>query len=241
MEIFTYIWIQYLYIPLFNFLIYMYVEYAGYNFALAVIILTILLRIVLLPFSVLSELGKNRTTQIRREIFKIEKDYQSDPVQRKLAIRQYLKKKRVRPWSKAILLGTQFLVLVLLYQVFLGGIDTAEKMHLLYPSLVKPDFINTNFLWFDIARFDLLITAIVSGYIFAEQIIDAYFHRQILTRREQIFIIMFPAFVFLILAVLPSVKSAFVLPSLGFSSIITIIAAFIRQGLANGKKKAPSR
>jgi len=47
MEIFNYIWQYYLYIPLFNFLIWLYLSYSIFNLGIAVIVLTIILRILL--------------------------------------------------------------------------------------------------------------------------------------------------------------------------------------------------
>ena len=47
MEILTLIWEQYLYIPLFNFLVWLYLNYSLFNLGIAVIILTIILRIAL--------------------------------------------------------------------------------------------------------------------------------------------------------------------------------------------------
>jgi len=68
----------------------------------------------------------------------------------------------------------QAVVLILLYRVFIGGINTESKLHLLYPSIPRPDFINTKFLWFDIAQRDLIAPAIVAGYIFTQIIIKQW-------------------------------------------------------------------
>ena len=231
MEILTVFWNQYLYVPLFNFLVWLYQTYGFYNLGLAVIILTILLRIALLPFTILAERGKIISQELTIKVKEIERDFASDPVKKKIAIRKFLKKKRVRPWAKAIVLGIQGVTLVLLYQVFVGGISTEEKLHLLYPSVPRPDFINTSFLWADIAKPELVLPAIVAGYIFAEIFILQLNRREELTRREQIYSMLFPAFSFLILAFLPSVKSIFILTSLVFSSIISTITWTIKQGL----------
>lgn len=238
MEIINLIWQQYLYIPLFNFLIWLYLNYANYNLGVAVIILTVLLRIVLLPFTVLDELGKVTGEKLRKDIKEIDKDFANDPVKKKLMIRQHLKRKKIRPWAKAVVLGVQFLVLVLLYQVFIGGINTEQKLHLLYPSIPRPDFINTKFLWFDIAQVNLVAVAIVAGYLFAQILISSWDQRRHLNKREQIYTLLFPAFVFLLLAVLPSVKCIFILTSLVFSTIISVIISLIRFSLNKQPVKA---
>ena len=58
MEILNLVWDQYLYIPLFNLLIWLYLNFSFFNLGIAVIILTIILRIVLLPLSYMTERAK---------------------------------------------------------------------------------------------------------------------------------------------------------------------------------------
>ncbi len=236
MEILTLVWNQYLYIPLFNFLVWLYLNYSNYNLGAAVIILTIMLRIALLPFTILSERSKIIGTEVEGKIAEISKDFSFDPIRKKKEIRAFLKKKKIRPWAKSIVLLGQALVLVLLYQVFIGGINTESKLHLLYPTISQPDFINTKFLWFDIAKQNLIMPLIVSAYIFVEIMIKQTRRKDQVTKKEQFFSILFPAFVFFFLAILPSVKSIFILTSLVFSSIISIITALIKFSLKQAKK-----
>ncbi|MFA6254593.1 MAG: YidC/Oxa1 family membrane protein insertase [Patescibacteria group bacterium] len=237
MEILSLIWQQYLYLPLFNFLVWLYLNHSWYNLGVAVVILTIILRIALLPFTILSERGKLISLKLRQEIKQIKKDFASDPVQQKLMVRQLLKKKKIRPWAKAVVLGVQGLVLVLLYRVFMGGINTEAKLHLLYPGIPRPDFINTKFLWFDISERNLIMPAIVAGYLFGHIAINFWERRGETSKKEQIYSLLFPASVFLILAILPSVKSIFILTSLIFSSIISIITGLIRISINKAKQK----
>lgn len=238
MEILSLIWNQYLYIPLFNFLVWLYLNYSADNLGVAVIILTIILRVILLPFTVLTERGKIISERLKKDLEQIKKDYASDPINRKMAIRQFLKKKRIRPWARAISLSVQGLVLVLLYQVFIGGINTEVKLHLLYPNIFRPDFINTKFLWFDIGQRNLVMAAVVAAYLFAQHLIRIYESRRYdtLNKKSQIYALFFPPIVFLILAILPSVKSIFILTSLIFSTIISTIVSLIRLGLKQTKK-----
>ncbi|OGY46453.1 MAG: hypothetical protein A2744_03320 [Candidatus Buchananbacteria bacterium RIFCSPHIGHO2_01_FULL_44_11] len=227
MEILNLVWDQYLYIPLFNLLIWLYLNFSFFNLGIAVIILTIILRIVLLPLSYMTERAKIVRQQLDDKVDEIAIDFANDPVKKKLAIRRYLKTKRIHPWAKTLSLVIQGLVLVLLYQVFVGGINSQAKLHLLYASMARPDFINTNFLWFDISKTNLLAASIVAAYIFGEILIEQFEkknkEKQNATRRELFYILFFPAGVFLTLALLPAVKSIFILTSLMFSTIISLI------------------
>ena len=57
----------------------------------------------------------------------IDKDYGSDYIKKKEAVRNFLKNSQVNPWSKAVVLGVQVIVLILLYQVFIGGLNAKNK------------------------------------------------------------------------------------------------------------------
>jgi len=238
MEIFIVIWEQYLYIPLFNFLVWLYLNYSAFNLGVAVIILTVILRLALLPFTILTERGKIISLKLGKEIAEIKKDFANDHIKQKLAIRDLLRRKKIRPWAKAIVLGIQGLVLVLLFRVFLGGINTEEKLHLLYSGIIRPDFINTNFLWFDIGQQNLLAATIIGVYLFVQIFIHNWDRRKKLTKKEKIFSLFFPISVLLVLAILPAVKSIFVLTSLIFSTIISIITLLIKFSIKKAKKNS---
>ena len=237
MEIFIVLWNQYLYIPLYNFLIWLYSSYSSYNLGVAVIILTILLRLLLLPFTILVERGKIIGEGLEQAVREIQRDFQNDPVKQRHFIRRYLKRNKVRPWAKAVVLGVQGLVLVLLYQVFIGGINTQEKIPLLYSWMPRPDFINTQFFWFDVGPRNYFLAAIVAGYVFAEILIGQWEEKVKPTRQEELFALLFPAMTFLVLAWLPSVKSLFILTSLLFSTIISMVTALIKKGLKKPQKQ----
>lgn len=231
MEIVSFFWHYYLYVPLFNFLVWLYLNFSNYNFGITIIILTVLLRIFLLPFSILTEKGKFTAEELRKDIQQINKDYAGDPVRKKIAIRQAMKVKKIRPWAKTIALAAQGVVLFLLYQVFIGGINTQEKLHQIYPFIQAPDFINTNFLWLNLAKNDFILSLLVGIYLFSGILFERYIHNLKPSRKEQIFSLFFPIFCFAFLYYLPSAKALFVLTSMVFSSIITLISFLIKLSI----------
>jgi len=216
------IWDDYLVQPLFNFLIYLYYNHSFFNLGIAVIYLTIILRLALLPLSIVADRGKVFYKELSRKIKEIEKDYANDPVKAKEMVRKLLKKNRIQPWAKVFMLGIQLLVLVVLYRVFIHGIGAQSNLDLLYPSLPHPDFINTQFLWFDIGQRSWLLGAIVGAVLFLEISVGQRTRKEFLTRRDILYRFFFPLFVFLILILLPSVKSLFILTSILFSIILII-------------------
>lgn len=217
------IWHDYLYQPLFNLLIWLYNTWTDQNMGWAVVYLTILLRIVLLPFTVVSEKQQRKNEALYAEVARLEKEYQKDPVIKKQEIRRILRQRRVYPWAKFVVLGMQVLVFILLYQVFLRGITGEKIARLLYPTVDFPGRINTIFLGFDLGeRHNVLWAAIVGVWL----ALEIYFEmrKKPANSSDLLYFIAFPVFIAAALWWLPMVKSLFVLASLVFSLIFALFA-----------------
>jgi membrane protein insertase Oxa1/YidC/SpoIIIJ len=217
------LWHNYLYQPLFNFLIWIYNNWTDMNFGWAVVYLTVILRVVLLPFSLINERIRVKNAQIAEDVHKLEKEYQTDAIRRNEEIRWLLKQRRVQPWARVVVLGVQLLVLILLYQVFLRGITGEKILSVLYPSVDFPGFIETKFYGFELGDVRTFIwPGIVAVWLFAEIYADLHKKGKI-KKKDLMFFLLFPTFVFGILWYLPMVKSLFILTSMVFSFIIALL------------------
>ncbi|HTM69124.1 MAG TPA: YidC/Oxa1 family membrane protein insertase [Candidatus Binatia bacterium] len=212
-------WHDYLYNPLLNVLFFLYSGPAFGNLGVAVIELTVLLRVALLPFTILEERSRFRYEKLNKKIEAIERDFKTDHVKRAERIRELLKEHKVSYWSKVVVLGVQALVLVLLYQVFIAGIRFT-RYEVLYPWVQAPASVNTNFLGFDLADHSALWAGIVAVLLFL-QIYTVQKQREHLIRRSDVmYLFLFPVFTLVVLMLLPMVKSLFVLTSMLFSMFI---------------------
>lgn len=221
---FSYIWFTYLYQPLFNVLIWIYSNWADLNLGWAVIYLTIGLRVLLLPLSILSE-----RNAIRQEKFELEageklRAFKNDPMAQKDEVKRVMKKHHISPWAKVATLLIQALVLILLYQVFMRGITGEKVIKYLYPWFVDfPGKINTIFYGFEIGRVhDALWAGIAALYLFCSIFIENR-HRKKWEKSEVAYLVFFPLFTFTALWLLPMVKSLFILTTMIFSDILTLI------------------
>ena len=200
-------------------LLFLYQNYAFGNLGLAVIELTVLLRLVLLPFSLFEERSRLRYELVSKRIELLKKDFKNDPVKLNEAIRGVLAEAKVGYWSKVILLATQLFVLVLLYQVFLGGINLSSQSDL--PSWApKINNINTWFFNFDIGRRNLIWPAAVALILFLEIYEEQRGIRNLLSKSDKFYLIGFPLFSFMVLLLLPMVKSLFILTSMFFTMFL---------------------
>lgn len=232
------LWFSYLYQPLLNALVWIYNNLAGQNMGWAVIILTLFLRVALLPLSIISQRDVVRQKKIEKEAEKAVESFKNDPVARKEEYRKIMRQNRVSPWAKAIVLGIQFLVLVILYQVFIGGIFGDRLVSVLYQSVSFPGTINNNFYGHDIGlRHDGTWAGIVALYLFVYFLIQKFSDKS-WERSEAIFLVLFPFFVFTALWILPMAKSLFILTSMLFSDILTLARMAVFPGENEPEKAA---
>jgi len=223
-------WHDWLYVPLLNFLIILYNTWAFGSLGLAVAYLTVLLRLVLLPFSIVSERNSYKYEKLNEDIKVLNKTFRDDPVTRKERIREILKQQKISPWASAFLLGFQVLMLVLLYQVFIGGMNL-EKLSVLYNSVPRPDAVNVQFLGLDLAERSYISSGIVAVWLFLQITKSQRGRRELLEKGDILFRYAFPVMVFVLLFVLPSVKAVFILTSMAFSAIIHLFQPWLTKSL----------
>lgn len=232
---FTTIWYAFLYQPLFNALIWVYTNIASENLGWAVVWLTIFLRILLLPLTVISEHTALRRERAIEEAKKAMLAFKNDRVAQKEAARNVMKKYHISPWAKVLTLGIQFLVLLLLYQVFIQGISGEKVIKTLYPSMDFPGRINTSFFGFEIGQnHEIFWAGLAAGYLLVSTLISDRNKRD-WEKSDLYFLIFFPLFTFIILWYLPMVKALFILTTMVFSDMIKV-----SRGLIMPKKEVLS-
>ncbi len=214
-------WNDFLYQPVFNLLIWIYNNFTDQNLGWAVVYLTLLLRLALLPFTLISEKTNSDNAKLEMEVEHIDKEFRQDPVQRKNEIRRLIRKRKFRPWAKVVSIGVQLLVLILLYQVFIRGITGRNLIDYLYPTVDFPGKINTNFYGFELGETHTLFWPFLVAFVlFLEIYLEYRKHKGKFTQGHLAYIVIFPIFSFAALWFLPMVKSLFVLTSVLFSDII---------------------
>ncbi len=131
-----------LYRPLFNALIFLY-HFLGEDMGLAIILLTILIRIILFRPS-LSQLRAQRSLQSTQPKLKeLKEKFKDDKEGYNRAVLEFYKTNKVNPLASCLPLVLQLIILIPLYQVFLAGVVTdsatsfikAEQLKFLYYPL----------------------------------------------------------------------------------------------------------
>jgi YidC/Oxa1 family membrane protein insertase len=153
-----------LYKPLFNALIFLVWLIPGHNVAWAIIILTIIIRLILLPSSLRAARAQMKLRDLQPELAKIQAEYKDDKTKQSQAVMEFYKKHQISPWGSCLPLLIQFPILIVLYYVFINGLGT-QRFDLLYSFLPRPEVINTVWLGIDLARPDRWILPIMAGIL----------------------------------------------------------------------------
>jgi YidC/Oxa1 family membrane protein insertase len=163
------IWNTILYQPLLNALAFLVSIIPGGDVGIAVILLTILVKIILFPLSQKSIESQAEMNILAPEINKIKASGASKEEQAKQTFDLY-KKHNTNPFSGCLLVLIQIPVIFALYYVFFKGINFESG--LLYSFIKVPSEINMIFLGFiDITKKSLIL-AILAGL---SQYLQAYF------------------------------------------------------------------
>jgi YidC/Oxa1 family membrane protein insertase len=134
-----------LYQPLLNLLILLYQYLPGKDFGIAVIVLTLIIRLILYPLMSQSIKSQKILSELQPKIQEIQQKYKSDKERQVKEIIELYKKEKINPFSGLLPVLIQLPILVALFQVFWKGLRP-ETIGLLYSFVPHPETINPNFL-----------------------------------------------------------------------------------------------
>jgi len=135
-----------LYKPLLNGLILLYQYVPGNDFGIAVIILTLIIRLILHPSSIRGVRSQRALTKLQPRIQEIQKEYKDDKNKQTKLLMELYQKEKINPFSGCLPMLLQFPVLIALYQVFLRGLTPESLNGSLYGFVSNPGLIDFSFL-----------------------------------------------------------------------------------------------
>lgn len=132
-----------LYRPIFNALVFLYNIIPGHDFGIAIILLTILIRIILFPLSQKSIKSRQAMSVLQPKIKEIQKKFKTKEEQSKEMMKLY-KEHKVNPLSGCLPLLIQLPILIALYRVLINVLKP-ESLVALYSFVKNPGAINPIF------------------------------------------------------------------------------------------------
>jgi len=130
--------------PLLNALVFLTGVLPSHDLGFAVIILTILVRFVLFPFTHHSIKAQTKMRSLEPEIARIRDEHKNNQEEQARRTMALYKEHGVNPFSGCVMLIIQLPLLIALYQVFLVGVGDMNKY--LYPFVSLPSSLDTIFL-----------------------------------------------------------------------------------------------
>lgn len=141
----SYLFNTFLYDPLFNGLILLYKYITFEDLGLAIILLTIVIRLILYPLFYKSLKNQALLQKIQPDMERIQRDHNGDKEKQAAALLALYREHKVNPFSSFFLILVQLPILIALYQVFLSGFS-GEALKVVYAFIDIPQVINNTLL-----------------------------------------------------------------------------------------------
>ena len=117
-ELLTNIFNVVLYRPLFNFLVLIYNYLPGHDFGLAIIVLTLVIRLVLYPSSIKSSKSQKALSELQPKIQELKEKHKGDKEKQARATMELYKKEKINPFGGCLPTLIQFPFLIALFLIF---------------------------------------------------------------------------------------------------------------------------
>ncbi len=171
MNIFSLIYTEALFRPLLNLLIGLTNVIPGHYLGVSVIILTLLVRIALLPLSIKQtrsmQNNQSKMKGLQKDMDKIKKQHKDDKSKQAEETMKLYKQAGVNPASGCLPLLIQLPIFIALYRVFLNGIE-ADSLPLLYSFVSEPATIQAMFFGIDLHSPSILFGVMAGALQFVQ-------------------------------------------------------------------------
>ncbi|MEK7614895.1 MAG: YidC/Oxa1 family membrane protein insertase [Patescibacteria group bacterium] len=148
--------------PIFNLLVFLYNVIPGSDIGFAIILLTILIKLLLWPFMNVSLKSQKALQDIQPKIEDLKVKHKDDKEGLAKAMMALYQTEKVSPFSSCLPLLIQFPILIALYEVLLQGFKP-EALNQLYSFVPNPGVINNIFLGFMDLAVPSIALAVIAG------------------------------------------------------------------------------
>jgi len=149
--------------PIFNLLVFIYNYVPGQDLGIAIILLTILIKLVLFPLSHQAIKSQKALQDLQPKMSEIKKKYKDNKEEQAKAMMELYKSEKVNPLSSCLPLLVQLPFLIAVFHVFNRGLSE-ESLDLLYPFIQRPEVLNTISLGFlDLSSPNIILAVLTGG------------------------------------------------------------------------------
>ncbi|MBN2306581.1 membrane protein insertase YidC [Candidatus Peregrinibacteria bacterium] len=165
--LFRILWVEGLYKPIFNTLIFLTSVIPGHSFGWAIIVLTFIIKLILLAPNQKALKAQKAMQKVQPQLDALKKKYKDNPQKLAEETMQIWKKYKVNPMSSCLPMLIQFPVLIALFYVVKDGLDFVNPQ-LLYSSLqsfdtslIEPVFLGL----IDLTKINVIALPIIVGLL----------------------------------------------------------------------------
>ena len=151
-----------LFIPMYNLLMYLVAVLPGHQVGWAIILVTIIIRIILLPSSIKASKSTLEMQKLQPLLNDIKKKFKGDQAKMSQETMRIFKEHKVSPYGSCLPLIVQLVVLIIFYRVIMIGFSL-DHLNLLYSFVPKPSEINLSLFGINMAKSDLWVLPIIAG------------------------------------------------------------------------------
>lgn len=151
------------YAPLLNLLVFLYGAIPGHSLGLAIIGLTLLVRLAFLPLSIKGQRSQRAINALNPKIKELKERHKNDQTAQNTAIMELYRQHGVNPIGGCLPILVQLPILIALYQVFIAGVHDIDTS-LLYRFIANPGPLEPTFLGLAIGGHNRLLV-IFSGLL----------------------------------------------------------------------------
>jgi len=150
--------------PLLNLLVFLYDVVPGHDLGVAIILLTILIKLILYPLARQSIKSQKALQDLQPKMEEIKKQYKNEKEKQAKAMMELYKNNKVNPLSSCLPLLIQLPFLIAVYQVFRVGLKS-NTWPLLYPFVQNPGQLNLlAFGFLDLSKASIFL-AVITGAV----------------------------------------------------------------------------
>lgn len=154
-----------LYKPLLNILVLLWVYIPGSDFGLAIIVLTLTIKLILHPISLKSLRSQRKLSDLQPKIKEVQNKFKNDKQRQSQAMMELYQKEKINPFSGCLPILLQLVIMIALYQVVLKGFQPEVLQASLYSFVPNSSTLNYSFLWLFNLRHPVFIVvlALITG------------------------------------------------------------------------------
>jgi YidC/Oxa1 family membrane protein insertase len=151
-----------IYQPIFNLLVWLYNIVPGHDLGVAIILFTIIFKIILSPFFIQSIKAQRKMQAIQPKLDEVKEKYKDSKEKLGVAMMELYKKEKVSPFSSCLPLLVQMPILIAIFQTFQKGLSNGS-LNSIYSFIYNPGSINPISLGFINLSKSSWVIAILAG------------------------------------------------------------------------------